>query len=146
MDAAAQVTVLVFTVSDISCALPAEHVVETMRMLPIVPVDNMPAFTRGVALIRGASVPVIDLALLLGRPAAAPSRLITVQAGGRTAALAVDDVRGLSRLDRERFEERPSVLSEGATPFVRALAATDQALHLVLDAARLAAYHDGPLV
>jgi purine-binding chemotaxis protein CheW len=143
---ASQVAVLIFSVSDVSCALPAEHVVETMRMPPIVPVENMPPFTRGVALIRGASVPVIDLALLLGRAAGTPTRLVTVQAGGRTTALAVDDVRGLARLDRDRFEERPRVLSEGSAPFVRALAATDQALHVVLDAARLVAYHDGPLV
>ena len=141
-----QVSVLIVSVSDISCAIPAEHVVETMRMLPIVPVDNMPPFTRGVALIRGASVPVIDLALLLGRPGGAPARLVTLQAGGRTTVLAVDDVRRLARLDRDRFEERPRVLSEGSAPFVRALAAADQALHLVLDAARLVAYHDGPLV
>ena len=141
-----QVAVLIVSVSDINCALPAEHVVETMRMLPIVPVDSMPPFTRGVALIRGASVPVIDLALLLGRPAGTPTRLVTLQAGGRTTALAVDEVRGLARLDRDRFEERASVMSEASAPFVRALAATDQALHVVLDAARLVAYHDGPLV
>jgi len=143
METEPQVAVLVFSVADINCALPAAHVIETMRMLPVVAVDDMPPFALGVALIRGASVPVIDLGTLLGRTSAAPARLVTVRTGSGVAALAVDAVRGLERFDRSELARRPEGLSEGPAPLVRALAAKDRALHLVLDATRLLAPRDG---
>src|SRR5271155_6034274 len=60
-----------------SCALPIGHVVETMRPLPTEPVAGAKAFVRGLALIRGAAVPVIDLAHVIGvSEARAPTRFV----------------------------------------------------------------------
>jgi len=86
-------------------ALPIEHVVETMRPLPIDPIApgdpigpgdpgaGAPACVLGTAQIRGERVRVIDLARLLGRPSGArPGRFITVRAGDTRIALQVDSV------------------------------------------------------
>ena len=57
-------------------ALPIGDVIETMRPLPIQPVLGVPSYVAGVSLIRGAAVPVVDIARLLGDstgPAAAPA-------------------------------------------------------------------------
>jgi purine-binding chemotaxis protein CheW len=53
------------------CALPLAHVVETMRPLPIEPLGGMPGFVQGIAIIRGAPVPVVDAGALLGSAGAA---------------------------------------------------------------------------
>ena len=57
--------VLVVTVGARACAIPLQHVAETMRPLPIEPVAGTPGFVRGVSVIRGAPTPVVDLRALL---------------------------------------------------------------------------------
>jgi purine-binding chemotaxis protein CheW len=133
--------VLIFRVADVACALPCAHVIETMRRPPITPLDDMPAFTAGMATIRGAAILVVDVAVLLGRQGAG-ERVITVRAGDRTVALLVDDVVGVGRVSATEMMQRPALLSESPHPVVHALAVKDHALHLVLDAGRLVQYAD----
>jgi chemotaxis signal transduction protein len=133
----AEIPALVFRVAGVTCALPSSFVIETMRPLPTVPLDDMPPFTRGVATIRGTATPVVDLAALLGEPDAPPTRFVTIRVAGRTVALAVGDVVGLTHLGLAQLASRPPLLSNGVRPLVGSLAMKDDALHLVLDAARL---------
>jgi purine-binding chemotaxis protein CheW len=135
--AASDSLVLLFRVADVSCAIPCEHVVETMRRLPVTPLDNMPAFSRGIATIRGAATPVVDAAALLGWAAGGGERFVTLQVGTRVVALVVDEVTGVARMDAAQLAARPSLLSEAPAGIVQALATRDDALHLVLDAARV---------
>src|SRR6478672_7770726 len=48
------------------CALPLGSVVETMRLLPILPAPGAPEAVRGISMLRGAPAPIVDLAALLG--------------------------------------------------------------------------------
>ena len=48
-------------------ALPAAQVVETMRPLGTDSVPEMPPFVLGLAIVRGAAVPVVDVGTLLGK-------------------------------------------------------------------------------
>ena len=48
------------------CAVPIAHVVEVMRALPVEPIPGAPSFVPGLAIIRGAPMPVVDLGLLTG--------------------------------------------------------------------------------
>src|SRR5580704_10406648 len=77
------------------CALPLEHVIEIMRALPIEAVAGAPAYVRGLCIIRGAAVPVLDTGLLVGAEASPCRRLIAVRAGGRTVALTAETVLGI---------------------------------------------------
>jgi purine-binding chemotaxis protein CheW len=61
------------------CAVPLAHAVETMRLLPVSPLADAPPFVRGLAIIRGQAVPVVDLGALLGEPAVAVTRLVLVR-------------------------------------------------------------------
>ena len=54
---------LVFRVLTFHCALPLEHVSETMRPLPVEPIAGVISPVAGVAIIRGGPVPVVDVAL-----------------------------------------------------------------------------------
>ncbi|HZE91839.1 MAG TPA: chemotaxis protein CheW, partial [Rhizobacter sp.] len=60
------------------CALPLSHVVETMRPLPTETIAGAPDFVCGLAVIRGAPVPVVDLARLLGATDTQARRFVTV--------------------------------------------------------------------
>lgn len=140
MSDAEGVSALIVRVGAVSCALPSACLLETMRPLPVQPLDSMPAFTTGVATIRGAATPVVDLAAVLGEApdeVSGAKRFVTIRAGARTVALAVDEVVGLARFEPGTLASRPSILSTASDPVVEALAIKDDALHLVLDAARL---------
>jgi len=119
------------------CAIGVDQVIETMRPLPIAPLSGTPAFVRGAAVIRGAAVPVVDLAAFLGVHARSkPERLVLVRCGPRAAALAVDAVLGVTSLDPSGAGPVP-LLEGGAAGAVEALGALDGDLLLVLRAARV---------
>ena len=87
------------------CALALGDVVETMRPLPVRTMADLPDFVSGMAVVRGAPVPVIDLGTLLGATApAAPRRVVTVRAGDRHVVLSVDEVRGIRALAPQHLD------------------------------------------
>jgi purine-binding chemotaxis protein CheW len=118
------------------CALPLDQVVETMRPMAVEPVPGAPAFVIGVAIIRGAPVPVVDAGALLGGEAAR-GRLITVRIGSRHVALAVDEVLGVRRLAAAALTALPPLLRDARQDGVASLGALDDGLLLVLEGARL---------
>jgi purine-binding chemotaxis protein CheW len=133
------VDALVFSAAGLTCAVRVAHVIETMRALPVTPIDDMPVCVRGVSVIRGESTPVVDVGALLGGEPGERRRFVTVRAGGRIAALAVDGVAGVARFASAELEGRPAILSASSPSIVEMLATRDRALYLVLDSARLVA-------
>jgi purine-binding chemotaxis protein CheW len=124
------------------CALPLDHVVETMRPLAIEPVAGGPSFVRGLSRIRGAPVPVVDLRSILGtdvnaRGDAEVRRFVTLRVGGRRVALAVEAVVGVLRLEQARLRDMPPLLREAVGGAVEAAGTLDGELLLVLRAGRL---------
>jgi purine-binding chemotaxis protein CheW len=126
------------------CALPLAHVHETMRPLPAVPVAGAPPFVRGLAMIRGVPVPVVDAARLLGTHADVPppeddhqARFVCLHAGGRPLALAVDAVAGLRRLPAAMQQALPPLLQPAAGDVVAAIGRLDAELLLLLRASCL---------
>ena len=133
------VLALFVTLGSCACAIPIHHVSETMRPLPIESIAGMPEFVRGISLIRGAPVPVVDLQALLGDAAHDVScqRFVTVKAGERTVALAVEGVLGVRGMDATALDELPSLLRESEPGVIDAIGRTDEQLLLVLRTARI---------
>ena len=119
------------------CAVPLVHVVETMRALAVEAVAGAPHFVRGLAVIRGAPVPVVDTACLLGAQAAPADRFVTVLAGGRLVALAVDSVLGVRTIAAGSLHELPPLLHDSGADIVAAIGLLDAELLLVLNSSRL---------
>jgi purine-binding chemotaxis protein CheW len=119
------------------CALPLIHVLETLRPLPLEALGEPRPPVLGLARIRGASLPVVDLAALLNLPAQTPGRFVTLAVGRRRAALAVGEVLGIRELPAAAAEPLPPLLAEPELACIKALARLDQELLLVLHGARL---------
>jgi purine-binding chemotaxis protein CheW len=128
---------LVCRVATRRCALWLEDVVETMRPLPVEPLAGAPPFVRGVAVVRGDPVPVVDAASLLGAGESRPTRFVTVTAGDRGVGLAVDAVLGVEVISRESLEELPPLLGDASAAVVSAMGALGSELVVALRSARL---------
>jgi purine-binding chemotaxis protein CheW len=128
---------LVVTSGSRRTAIPIAHVRETMRPQPVTQVAGAPRFVRGVAMIRGAAIPVVDLGALLdgGDAGEHHRRFVTVETGTRLVALAVDDVIGVRSLDLARLSALPPLLGDGAT--IEAIGAIDAQLVVLLRAAHV---------
>ena len=119
-------------------ALPLAQVVETMRPLPTEAIAGAPDFVRGLAVIRGAPVPVVDAARLLGIEEDAPAgRFVTLAVGGRRVALALGSVLGLRSVAAASLYRLPPLLDKAGAEVVAAIGLLDAELLLVLQGARL---------
>jgi purine-binding chemotaxis protein CheW len=112
-------------------------VVEVMRPLPLERVAEAREFVRGMSIVRGAAVPVVDARRLLGGEEPAPGgRLVSLRVGARSVALHVDAVLGIRELAPELLQEVPPLLGEASDARI-ALGAVDGRLLELLDTARL---------
>ena len=125
---------LLARVGDVTCAIPVAAVVETMRPLPIDVVGDVPPYVRGLAIIRGEPMLVIDTARLLGRgDATAPGRFVVVRTGERRVALQFDEVIGVRGIAPGTLSELPPIVRSVAPDAVAAIGVADAALLALLE-------------
>jgi chemotaxis signal transduction protein len=106
-------------------ALPVADVLEVAELGDVTPVPGTAAVVRGVRNVRGRVLPVVDLAAVLGLPAATPDRIVMVERATGRAGLAVDSVEGV--------EDLPEAAEEVESPHLASAALVDGALVGVLD-------------
>lgn len=120
------------------CALPLAHVAETMRPLPVESIPDMPPFLLGVSIIRGALVPVVNVAQLVGATSHdEPARYVTLKVDERQVALAVEGVVGVRELPPASVDEIPPLLRDSGSDLISAITTLDAELLVVLQGARL---------
>jgi purine-binding chemotaxis protein CheW len=118
------------------CALPIAQTREIMRPLPIEPMRGAPVFVLGLATIRGAPTPVVDLALLVSGARTPPTRFIALRGLGRPLALATGEVLGVRTIPPSSLAELPPLLRD--VEFIAGIGRLDAELLLVLQVTRLA--------
>jgi purine-binding chemotaxis protein CheW len=119
------------------CAMSTSHIIETMRILPIDALAGAPDFVRGMSVIRGTPVPVLDLPRLLNIDESQPQRLITINIGGRIVALLVDAVIGIRSIASESVSDLPPLLRDAAGETVSTIGILDAELLLFLNNMRI---------
>lgn len=119
------------------CAITMSRVVETMRILPIEKLSGTPGFVRGMSVIRGTPVPVIDIPDLLNIGETRPQRLVTIDINGRIVALLVDAVLGIRPIATAAISALPPLLREAAGETVSAIGILDTELLLFLNDMRV---------
>lgn len=87
-----------------------------------------PHYVRGVINLRGAVLPIVDLAIRLGLPSAEPTArnvIIVVQTGSQQIGLLVDAVSDILTANDDLIQPSPDVTSELVKSFVRGLLPVD---------------------
>lgn len=126
---------LAIRVGERVCAVPISDVVEIMRPLPIEAWNGAPDVVRGLSIIRGVPIPVVDLGALLGVSSNCVStRFVAIRAGQRRVALAVDAVLGIREFSPALRTQMPPLLFDACTELVEAIGASDTELFVVLKA------------
>jgi purine-binding chemotaxis protein CheW len=125
-------------------AVPVETVVEILDMRPMFRVPDAPAHLAGLIDVRGRSVPVIDLRVKLGLPAAAATEttrimVLDVPVAGRQLVLGLvaDRVFEVAPLDDGRLEPPPDIGARWRSDYILGVGRRVDSFVIVFDLGRL---------
>ncbi len=110
-----EMQMVTFNLADESFGIDIMHVQEIIRKPGITFVPQAPEYVDGVTNLRGQILPVIDTRTKFGMPKRSIdnlTRVIVVDARGKTVGLNVDAVSEVLRIGRQSIEEAPSTLSQ----------------------------------
>jgi purine-binding chemotaxis protein CheW len=91
---------------------------------PATVLPQSPGYMRGVINLRGAVLPIMDLAARLGMAMVEPtvrSVFIVVQAGDRTVGLLVDAVSDILSINDDMVQPTPDIACDAVRSFVRGI-------------------------
>lgn len=126
---------IAFRVGDQTYCIDIMAVREIRGWTPATPLPHAPNFVRGVINLRGAVLPVVDLAVRFGlppKPLTARHAIIVVQHGEQIVGLLVDAVSNILMLSPDSIQPTPEVVSEQSRTLVKGIVATDKELISVL--------------
>jgi purine-binding chemotaxis protein CheW len=128
---------IVFSLDGTRYAVSIHNVIEMDKIPRITPVPNVPAFVRGVTNLRGEIVSVLDLRVLLGLSQSEQpdrGRILVVRAGGgqQTAALVVDEVRGIATIPMGKLKPPAGTIDDKVLPLLSGVSEYENALLNVL--------------
>src|ERR1039458_2670081 len=95
------------------------------------PIPHSPNYVRGVINLRGAVLPIVDLAARLGfgvTEQTARSVIIVAHIGGRTVGLLVDAVSDILTVSDDVIQPTPDVTCDTVKAFVKGILAVDDRL------------------
>ena len=116
---------VVFQVGEAQYVLPATDVQQMESFSGATPVPGAAPYVAGLVQIRGRVVPVVDLRVRFGLPAATPdldTRVVVVERDGRLVGLLVDRAREVTRIMPGELQPPPEVLAQASQGFVKAVA------------------------
>ena len=102
---------------------------------PATPLPRTPPYVIGMVNLRGAVIPVIDLAARLGFAPAQPSArhvIVVAEVGSGLVGLLVDGVTDTIEVNTGDVQPTPEAASEGARAFVSGILALENRLLAVL--------------
>jgi len=140
-------------IADEIFAAPVERVQEILEMRPVARLPHAPSYLLGMIDVRGQAVPVVDLRLKLGLPAAGDTlatRIIVlcVRAGGREVLLGLkaDRVFEVTVLDGNALEPPPEIGVEWASQSIAGIGRRGGSFVTVLDLDHVFAAAELPLL
>lgn len=128
--------VIAFRVHDDEYCVDIMSVREIRGWTPATQLPHSPAFVRGVINLRGAVLPIIDLAARLGFPATDPSErnvIIVAQMEGQLFGLLVDAVSDIMSITADDLQPTPNVGSEQARTFIKNVIAREEQMIRFID-------------
>jgi purine-binding chemotaxis protein CheW len=136
---------LTFALGDEEYGVAILHVQEIKGYAPVTPIPNTPPWVRGVMNLRGTIVPVIDLRLRLGMPAAdyGPFTVIVVLAvSAKVVGAIVDAVSDVLSIPEGQVQQTPDLGVAIDVRFLGGIAQAGEKLVILLDAEALLRHDD----
>lgn len=102
---------------------------EIRGWVPATPLPRSPPFVRGVINLRGAVLPILDLAARLGLPPPEPTArhvIIVAQIGSQIVGVLVDAVSDIITVGEDTVQPPPELASDRVRTFVQGLLAIDK--------------------
>ncbi|UXY16329.1 chemotaxis protein CheW [Chitiniphilus purpureus] len=131
---------LTFTLAGELFAMPIEQIREIIEFSGLTEIPLMPAFLRGVINVRGAVVPVIDLAVRFGRPRTEIARrtcivILELEQEGLLLLLGVlvDAVNEVLTVEPGQVEPRPSFGAKIRAEFIEGMINLNERFVIALD-------------
>lgn len=121
-------------------AVPVESVLEILDMRKVSRVPEAPPYMLGLIDLRGRSIPVLDLRVKLGLPAAAATdstRILVVEASisGRPLVLGLvaDRVIEVMALNGDEIEPPPDIGVRWSSEYIRGVGRRDASFIIIFD-------------
>ena len=127
-DAAANSELIAFRLGAQEFCLDIMSVRDIRGWTPTTPLPHSSPYVKGVINLRGAVLPVVDLAARLGFSPAEPSArhvIIITQVGNQTIGLLVDAVSDILTVNSGTIQATPNVASELARAFMKGVIAME---------------------
>lgn len=129
-----------FKVGGAEYVLPASAVLHLESFEGATKIPGTSEFVAGLMHTRGQVVPVVDLRVRFGLPAAQrslDSRVLVVQVGSRTTGLLVDSAREVLDLEEDAFRDPPELINEQAGGLIKAVAYAGERMVLLINLPKL---------
>lgn len=126
---------IAFHVGDQTFCIDIISVREIRGWTPATPLPQAPSYIRGVINLRGAVLPVIDLAARLGLPISEPTlrhAIIVIQHDSAVVGLLVDAVSNILMLQPDAIQAAPEVGADPTRSFVKGIVAADDEVISIL--------------
>lgn len=127
-DAVADSELIAFRLGEQEFCLDIMSVRDIRGWTPTTPLPHSSEYVKGVINLRGAVLPVVDLAARLGFSPAEPSArhvIIITQVGNQTIGLLVDAVSDILTVNSGSIQATPNVASELARAFMKGVIAME---------------------
>ena len=131
-----ELELLSFRVGDAEYSVDIMSVREIRGWTRATSLPHAPSYVRGVINLRGAVLPVIDLALRLGLPVEElhdRNVIIVVDVDGRNVGIRVDAVSDILSVPNSALQQPPDMSADRDFSFVQALTIVDGRMIRILD-------------
>ncbi len=136
---------LTFFLAEEAYGIDVLQVQEIIRAVPATPVPHTPPFVLGVINLRGRVVPVVDLRVRLGMPAAshAEACIVVVRTPTGLIGALADRMHGVVELDSSELDGLPDFSVALDRDFVTGIAKHEDRLILMLDITQIMSPGEG---
>lgn len=129
-----------FVAGEQSFCIEITQIREIRRWSPVTILPHAPGYVLGVMNLRGAVIPIYDLAAKLGLGRITPTErhvIIIAAVSGQTVGLLVDSVSEILSVRSDRVQEAPNVRGDDSTSCILGVIPLEEGMTRVIDLGRI---------
>lgn len=133
---------------DQSFCIELNRIREIRRWEPITMLPHSPAFVLGVVNLRGAVIPIVDLAAKMGFPSLKPTKrnvIIICNLGDQVIGMLVESVSEILTVKLSELKEAPRVKEDASNHAIRAVISIKDEMTRVIDLDAMMGHDQGGL-